>query len=348
MERMPPEIVEARKTDGPAKAPPGGAARACAFKEIEPGKANQFKGLLTEYEKASDARKAEISAEILSRINEPDQGIRAANVKELASTQDPLAWEFMKTLAGGPFGHLLMWQSEKVKNRENATEIEAFQSGQLIKEPDEIRQKFIEFRDANSQNAKLEGQMQHASQPVPQSKLEGGGIGTASEVRQASVNPGFQAGQDEGFLRHHLFASLGRGEEGRRMLPKGYEAQIAMPAGGTDPGRLAPGEEENELDGILLKREFHRWMARIAGTQSGLEPDRMLWVPFAKSYYWAEEQRKKEREMLKALGAKASADDRRRLQALEEEISKKHSLLDALKAKNLERALSDLECSAAS
>ncbi len=62
------------------------------------------------------------------------------------------------------------------------------------------------------------------------------------------------------------------------------------------------------------------------------------------AYYWEEGQRTKERARLKEQGGRLSADERKRLEALEEEILRKHMALDALKMKNLENALSSLDC----
>jgi len=67
-----------------------------------------------------------------------------------------------------------------------------------------------------------------------------------------------------------------------------------------------------------------------------------------RSYYWAAEQRKKERAKLKELGNRLSADEKRRLEALEEELLKKQMQLEAFRIKNLENALSALDCPAAS
>ncbi|MFA6489783.1 MAG: hypothetical protein WCT52_03815 [Candidatus Micrarchaeia archaeon] len=61
------------------------------------------------------------------------------------------------------------------------------------------------------------------------------------------------------------------------------------------------------------------------------------------AYYQEEERRTKERAKLKEQGTRLSADEKRRLEALEEEILKKQIALEALKTRNLENALSSLD-----
>lgn len=99
--------------------------------------------------------------------------------------------------------------------------------------------------------------------------------------------------------------------------------------------------------GALANQSFERWLLQIYGLETENEPWLPRWMPFARSYYWAEEQRKKERAKLKELGNRASAEEKRRLEALEEEIRRKKTALDALMIKNLENALSILECPSA-
>lgn len=61
------------------------------------------------------------------------------------------------------------------------------------------------------------------------------------------------------------------------------------------------------------------------------------------AYYQEEERRTKERAKLKEQGTRLSADEKKRLEALEEEILKKQIALEALKTRNLENALSSLD-----
>lgn len=63
--------------------------------------------------------------------------------------------------------------------------------------------------------------------------------------------------------------------------------------------------------------------------------------------YSAMGQRKRERAKLRELGNRAGAEERKRLAALEEEILKRQTQLEALRIKNLENALSSLDCPAA-
>ncbi len=130
--------------DGQAGKLGGGGMANCPFRNIQPSSKNQFKSLMKGYERADESRKAEIKKEIEEKLNEPDQEVRVGNIKELANTGNPVAWEFLKPLCNDEsVSHVILWQSEKVIGEENFREIGEFQKNQLSLEPQEVRENFI-------------------------------------------------------------------------------------------------------------------------------------------------------------------------------------------------------------
>lgn len=108
---------------------------------------------------------------------------------------------------------------------------------------------------------------------------------------------------------------------------------------------------EKIVDRQIEEMQYVRFLAIINSTASDeWGSDSLLCRRiFGKStYYLAAEQRKKERAKLKELGNRLSADEKRRLEALEDELLKKQMQLEAFRIKNLENALSALDCPAAS
>lgn len=111
--------------------------------------------------------------------------------------------------------------------------------------------------------------------------------------------------------------------------------------------------EGSMLLGLLAERQWEEWLAARAAisANAGNQDEDEVAVPRSWGYshgHLAAGQRKRERARLKELGNRMSADEKRRLAALEEEILKKQMQLEALRIKNLENALSALECPAAS